>query len=140
MSGPMEKMVVYDTSGVILFVSVGSPGFIGPASGDHSSIIVSPDTVVASDTHYVAGGNLLQRGVLTPAVPRTTLAADGVDSVTIGGLPDPCVITVTGAVSFGPAVVTGGGGTISTNAVGPIVVRVTADPLFVPWEVTLDAH
>lgn len=44
---------------------------------------------------WVVGGALITAGTLSPTVSATTLDADGVDTVTISGLPNPCRVTIT---------------------------------------------
>ena len=57
----------------------------------------------------------------------------------ISGLPDPCTLRLSGAVTLAPAVVTGGSVTITSTVPGAITLRVTADPTHKAWEVTIHA-
>jgi hypothetical protein len=135
------KQVVYNqTTGVIWFVMT-LPETLAGYSGDpdYQGLVLPLDTVVASDTHYVSDGALAARIAMTPTVSKTTLTADGTDAVTISGLPDPCTVAITGAISVAATTVTGGSITLTSNTVGAIRVRVTADPQYLAWSTDLNA-
>lgn len=78
---------------------------------------------------------------MTPTVSSTTLDADGVDTVTISGLPNPSRVTVqhsSGAVTdLGDALVTDGSAVITSIYPGTIAVQVIS-PGKATWRTTID--
>lgn len=64
---------------------------------------------------------------------------DGADAGLISGLPDPCLVSIIGSVAQPPTAVVGGSVTITATVPGAIILRVTADPAYLAWEVTLHA-
>jgi hypothetical protein len=87
----------------------------------------------------VVDGELVARLPVPVTVSAPVIAADGEDQCVLSGLPDPCTITVRGAVQAGPQEVTGGSLTLTSTAIGAITISVTADPVYKPWETTIHA-
>lgn len=87
----LEITLYLKATGEIIGHGIGGEGVsfdtpeIGAIDGRHDAA-----------THYVAIDEALERPVFTPTVSRYTLAADGVDTVTIGNLPDGAEIGVDG--------------------------------------------
>jgi len=106
-------------------------------------------TVVDRETYEAVGmqpegwrlldGELVERAAMAPEISAASFAADGVAECVISGLPDPCMVTVRGAVSAGPVEVTGGSLTLTSTAAGEIRISVTADPAWKPWRGTVEA-
>lgn len=91
------------------------------------------------DYWRVVDGECVARTFMTPTVSSSTIEADGVDETTISGLPDPCDIRMTGAVSVPWTTVTGGSVTITSTSVGAIQVKARAVPTHCPWSATINA-
>ena len=103
-------------------------------------IVVLPAPLDGPAEHYrVTDSALLLRDVMAPSVSATSIAADGEDACAIAGLPDPCTVAISGAVTAGPVEVVGGELVLTSTAPGAIHVRVTAGVQWRPWEVTIDA-
>jgi len=91
------------------------------------------------DHYRVVQGEVVARAVMAPSVSATTIAADGEEVCVIAGLPDPCLVVVSGAVAAGLMDVTGGELALTSTVPGAIHVRVTANPVWKPWEGTIHA-
>jgi len=89
--------------------------------------------------YRVVDGGIVERDGMDVALSATTIAADGVAECVLSGLPDPCTVTITGAVLAGPLTITGGSLTLTSTTPGAIAIRVTADPAWKPWEATIHA-
>lgn len=89
--------------------------------------------------YRVVNGAVVERAEMTPTVSAASFAADGLAQCVISGLPDPCRVTITGAVQAGPVEVAGGTLTLTSTQPGAIRVAVTADPTHKPWEATIHA-
>jgi hypothetical protein len=109
--------------------SVGVPPEFGMVPGDFQP-----------GSHYrVVDGEVVERPAIAVTVSADTIAADGVDECVLSGLPDPCIVTVRGVVSAGPLEVTGGSLTLTSTALGPITISITADPVWRPWDGVINA-
>jgi hypothetical protein len=82
---------------------------------------------------YVDNNVLRQRVPIPAVVSTSTIVANGVATAEITALPIPCTATITGAVSVAPFVLSDGILDITSNAVGQIVVSVTAAPPYLAW-------
>ena len=91
------------------------------------------------DHYRVVDEKVVARAVMAPSVSATSIAADGEDACVIAGLPDPCTVVVSGAVSTGPLEVAGGELVLTSTVPGAIHVQVTAGVQWRPWEVSIDA-
>jgi len=87
----------------------------------------------------VVAGEVIPRADMAPAISQVTFAADGAEACVISGLPDPCVVAMRGALTVPRTVVSGGSVTITSTVPGDIILRVTADPAYLAWEVTIHA-
>lgn len=58
--------------------------------------VMAVDTAPALSTDYVLAGIVTPRPVL-PGFDKTSILADGTDTATLSGLPDPCIVHVNGA-------------------------------------------
>lgn len=94
---------------------------------------------VRLDHYRIVDGEVVARDVMAPSVSATSIAADGEDACVIAGLPDPCTVAISGAVTAGPVDVVGGELVLTSTVPGAIHVRVTAGVQWRPWEVTIDA-
>lgn len=105
-----------------------------------AELVVIPAPLTGRLDHYrVADGEVVERSTLTPAVSAPSFVADGEAECVLSSLPDPCTVTVRGAVSAGPLEVTGGSLTITSTTPGAITIQITADPVWKPWEGTIHA-
>lgn len=92
---------------------------------------------------WVDDGALVEPATISPTVSGTTLAADGVETVTITGLPNPVYVTITHSapsvtVPTPATEVTDTEVEISTTQTGTITVRIEA-PGKSTWEGVIDA-
>ena len=91
-------------------------------------------------THWIQNGDTpTLRATMTPALSKTEIVADGEDECVITGLPDPCTVTVRGAMQAGPVTVEGGELVITSTEPGEIRIRVEAKPAYLPWEGVIHA-
>lgn len=91
------------------------------------------------DHYYIADGVLVPRETMAPEVSTETITANGLDECEITNLPEGVSVTITGAVTAGPVSVTGGVLTLTSTAAGAITLRAVLDPLYRPWEITINA-
>lgn len=93
------------------------------------------------ETHYVADPNgtpvLTPNADMMPTISATTVPADGVTAVTIGGLPDPVSLAVAGPVAA-VAEITGGSVDLTFDVSGSYTLRFTRAG-FNKLEATIDA-
>lgn len=101
---------------------------------------LTPGLFLPPDAYRVEAGQVVRRAVMAPSLSAAAIAADGVAACVIAGLPDPCLVTITGAVQAGPVQVDGGTLTLTSTQPGAITVVVRADPTFAPWQATIHAH
>jgi len=87
----------------------------------------------------VVNGQVVARDAMAVEVSPPSFAADGVAECALSGLPAPCTVSLTGAVSAGSLEVTGGSLTLTSTALGAIQIRITANPVWKPWEGTIHA-
>lgn len=76
----------------------------GNAPPDHVAIQAGPGEVAiegsGSDTgHYVVSGAIVPRPTMPTSIDKTECLADGVDVVTISGVPNPTDVRVSGPAS-----------------------------------------
>lgn len=139
----LTTTLLHDARGVINGVYRSSTGEAPRAliPGQSVGPVVANDHPAASDpmAYRVADGEVIKRDAIAATVSAETIAADGSAECTISGLPDPCRVTITGAVQAGPVEVAGGTLTLTSTQPGAIRVAVTADPTHKPWEVTIHA-
>lgn len=107
---------------------LGVPEEFGIVDGEHDG-----------KEYRVVDGAVVERATIAATVSAETIAADGVAECVITGLPDPCSVTISGAVQAEPAVVAGGTLTLTSTQAGDIRVGVTADPTHKPWETVINA-
>jgi hypothetical protein len=108
--------------------------------GEAQDLALIEGPLVQPLRHYrVSEGKVVERSdpAITFSVP--SFAADGVAECVLSGLPDPCTVTITGAVSAGPLEVTGGSLTITSTTPGAITISITANPVWKPWEGVINA-
>jgi hypothetical protein len=89
-------------------------------------------------SNYVTGGAVQPRETMAPTVDKNTITADGVDMVTITGLP-ACKIGITGPLAMSPLDVTDGTVQFTANIRGDYVITATAPPQFLDWSTTIHA-
>jgi hypothetical protein len=85
-------------------------------------------------THYVRDGRILPRKPIEITPRTTTIEADGKDCLVLSDLPQPCTVTIQGAIRAGPITVEDGSLEISCDQPGLFRVVITADPEWVAWE------
>jgi hypothetical protein len=110
-------------------------------SEDHGIV----DASAAVDTQYVAVMDevaiVAGRSPLIVEVDKTTLVADGIDSITLTGLPDPCDIIIDAPdplVETSVQTVTGGGFVFVADDPGVYTVEVRRWP-FLPFKIEFTA-
>jgi len=89
--------------------------------------------------YRVLDGQVVERLAMAVEISAASFVADGVAECVLSGLPDPCTVTLTGAVSAGPLDVVGGSLTLTSTTPGVIQIRITADPVWKPWEGAIHA-
>lgn len=87
------------------------------------------------------GGVMVAREPLSPApvVSKTTIAADGIDSAVITGLPQPCRILISGIGPIKDIEVPDGEVEITSTAKAKLAISVLSTVEFAPWRVTIHA-
>lgn len=114
---------------------------VAPAGTSRLLIAEKPSSVATYMTaNYVSGGEVVPKITMTPTISATGFAANGVASVTISGLPNPCQVTITGVIAGGPEIVTDGEVVLTSDQPGDVIVSVRADPDHLPWSVTIHAN
>jgi hypothetical protein len=141
----MTAYVNYDSTGVITQVGM-VPDFLfafmpTPPAGLSRAALSSipPDFNAYQAAHWVNSGTVTAKGVIGAAIDTTTIAADGTAAATITGLPMPCTVTVSGALSAGPLTVTDGTVVLTCDHPGDLILNVTAEPAWLPYTVTVHA-
>jgi hypothetical protein len=125
--------------------SIATGAIVGSISGSGPDAVGVPDEfslipgIYDGAEYWVDGGEAVARLTMAVAVSADTIAADGVAECVLSGLPDPCTVTVRGAVTAGPVEVTGGSLTITSTALGAISVSINADPVWKPWGGVINA-
>ena len=141
----MQDFVTYDAAGAIVNICASSlPGawvmehWAYPEGG---GVALMPAPLPGPPEHYRVGplAEVVPRDVMAPSVSALEIAADGVAEAVIAGLPVPCVVEVTGAVTAGPVDVVGGELVLTSTAPGSIHLRITAGVQWRPWEVSIHA-
>lgn len=142
----MTVFVTYDTaSGRPIQVNSCSDDLFSelpdPDAGQGRIVIdTHPDDAIAYlQAHYIVADVLTTRATITPTISASSFTADGTTTVTIGALPDPCSVTITGVLTAGPTDVTGGSIDISSDVPGDLTVSVSADPVWLSWSTILHA-
>lgn len=87
----------------------------------------------------VVQGEVVPRAVMAPRVSAERIAADGEAECVISGLPVPCVVAIGGAVEAGPLDVTDGVLVLTSTVPGAILLRISAEPDYQPWEGVIHA-
>jgi hypothetical protein len=138
-----DATLLHDEIGIINSVYRSSSGEVPRAliPGQIVGPVVPSDHPAAVNplAYRIVNGEPVERASMTPAISTATFAADGLAQCVISDLPDPCRVTITGAVRAGPVQVAGGTLTLTSTQPGAIRVAVTADPTHKPWEVTIHA-
>ena len=137
----MKHYVIYDpATGTVVSTIASSIEQTNPVQYAPGLAFVPHDAEISGfDRWRVVDGTLIERATMTPTVSAATIAADGIATATITGLPDPCVVSIAGAVTAGPVQVTGGALTLASTQPGEIRIAVRADPTHKPWETTVHA-
>lgn len=142
---PQEFYVVALASGAAIGMgSCHSDDFVlqqPPDGGTHVKVTQEVAQQVLSEpaAWYVAGGEVLARTLIAPTVSKTEIAADGVDTCEIAGLPDPCEVEIRGPLSVPPTEVTGGSISLQVARSGTYTVTVRREPTYKPWKGTVRA-
>lgn len=139
----MRYFAIYDPgTGAILYTaqSTADEGWIAANWPSEDQAVTMLSAPIDQRTHWVDGGAVTPRAAMTAALSKASIAADGVDEAVLSDLPDPCLLEISGAVTWGPGEVTGGSAVITSTAPGRILLRVTAGAGFLAWEGAVDAH
>lgn len=86
-------------------------------------------------TEYVVAGAVTPKPAMPVVIDKTEVTADGVDTATMTGLPDPCTLRVQGENHL----VEGGEAEVSFDLSGQYVVKIVAFP-YLDFEVTINAN
>jgi hypothetical protein len=79
------------------------------------------------------------RQTMSAELDRPVIVADGEAAATVTGLPQPCMVEISGAVSLEPTEVTDGELVITSTRSGLIRLRFTRDPDYEPKELVIRA-
>lgn len=92
----MKHYVIYEkaTGAILMNGFVGALSSVAPHADTHE--IIETDGTITSDTHYVVDGKAVAKGASGATCDKTSVAANGTDLVTIGGLPVPCTLVLNG--------------------------------------------
>jgi hypothetical protein len=140
-----NRYAVYDQTGAIRYVWDMTEATLAvqtvPAGMAVSAAFPHPFNHLRefSQQYYVAAGVVVPRSSMGLSVSKTSFTADGVDEVTIGGIPTGAVAQVSGAVTAGPETISDGSLTLTSTTTGSITVSISAPPTYFDWSVTLDA-
>lgn len=88
---------------------------------------------------YVDDGVLRQRIAIEAVVSTFDIAADGIDEADITGLPIPCTVTISGALSVDAFELVDGSLTITSDAIGDILITIDAAPPYLSLSMTIHA-
>lgn len=127
----IEQYALYDALGAILYMVYCTEAEADLNVANDPALVgwVLVTTLgVDPSTHYVENGNIVAKVSQTPVATITTGQA------VLTALPDPCVVAVLGQAH--PT--TGGTVTLTFDAPGTYAVRVTAEPKYLPADLTLD--
>ena len=143
MTGIGSVWILHQADGLITSVYQSSSGAdsICLLPGQHVGPQLAPDHPACARPidFRVVNGEVVERDNMAPTVSTATIAADGTATTVLGDLPDPCTVTITGAVTAGPVEVAGGALTLTSTQPGEIKVAVRADPTHKAWETTIHA-
>jgi hypothetical protein len=137
MNGVTELSLYVMTTGELVGTATAS-GCEARFADEEQGIATIPGHWSAA-THFVQDGAATLRAEMAPTVSAATITADGTDACFIAGLPTPCVVAVSGAVTASPTEVTDGTVTLTATTLGTLRIRVTADPAYKAWETTIHA-
>lgn len=97
------------------------------------TIIAPVGDFVRDSTHYVSAGVVTPKTASAAIIDKTTIVADGVDTATISGLPNPSLLDVNGS----EVTVTDGTLELTTSLPGSYVIRLRNPAHFeMKWKVT----
>ena len=140
---PLTTTLLHDAQGVINSVYQSSNGEMPRALIPDQSVgpVVANDHPAAHNplAYRIVNGAVIERASVIATVSTNLIAANGAEECVIAGLPDPCRVTITGAVSAGPVDVVGGTLALTSTQPGAIKVTVRADPTHKAWETTIHA-
>jgi hypothetical protein len=140
----MRHIIIADAStGEIRFqVQTNIPLESRPAESFASPGCVAVETIGEAqepDSWRVVDGELVPRTVMAPSVSKASILPNGEDVCAISGLPDPCIVTIAGAVTAGPVEITGGVLELTSTHAGAIEIEVRAGLVYSPWRTTINA-
>jgi hypothetical protein len=140
----MSAFVKYDASGAIVGLGTCPDDMLASQPVDSGQTLLAIDKFPVAllayiQQNYVAAGVVTAKAAMTASADATTITADGVAAATISALPDPCVVSISGALTADPTPVTGGSIILTCDHPGALLVSVTADPAWLPWSITIDA-
>lgn len=98
-----------------------------------------PAPLEQQDHWRVVDGACVPRTMVDAVVSASAIDADSVDETVISGLPDPCEVSISGAVTAPWTTVEGGAITLTSSTAGEIRVAVRAEPTHRPWSTTIHA-
>jgi len=92
----MSLYAIYDPATGRIIRFGGCPAsMVAIQAGPGETVLEVPETTVFNDiTHYIVAGVVTPRPSLT--LDKTAIAANGLDTATLSGLPNPCTIFVDG--------------------------------------------
>lgn len=132
----MASFILYDLATNIVkgFGSCPDPeiGIQTPVPGQGLVIGELPDKRDFTD-YYMLGSTPFLRPTIPP-LAKSTIIANGTDSVRLAGLPDPCVMTINGAKTT----ITGGFVDFTSDAPVTMELSISQLPYF-DWSATLVA-
>lgn len=85
------------------------------------------------------GDDIVPRDTMAPSVSATSILADGIDACTIASYPAGCTVRISGAASYGPALLTDPTLVLTLSTPGSLTVDLEASPVYRPWQVVINA-
>jgi len=138
----MIYTIIYDFTGAMVNY-ISCPVDVPQAypSGGGAIVLSGPESSpeVFMEQNYVLNGIITTKKTNPASANNTTLTANGVDEVTISGIPAGTTALISGVISAGPETITDGEVVITSNTTGVINVTLVNAPSYLPWSCTINA-
>jgi hypothetical protein len=137
-------LAIYDATGLITGYVNCQDSMVKiqeyPAGGGTMPLVAVPaDLGAHAKQNYVTRGSLAARLAMALALSKSSLIANGVDEVTISGIPTGAKATISGVGVPFTQTISDGELIITSNKAGAISVRIESRPAFQDWSVILNA-
>ncbi len=92
-----------------------------------------------NQSHRVVGEKVVPRLLMPVLINTAIIPADGETKAHITGIPEGAMLTISGAVKWGPGEIAGGNVDLSSRVAGVIRIQLDRSPHFRPWSATIHA-